>query len=236
MVGVLIMAQRKWIRLGTMRLRVRSLALLGGLRIQCCHELWCRCRHGSGPTLLWLWHRPAASAPIQPLAWEPPFTAGAALKRQKTKNNNKWKRTRSAPLLLKPCEDTGRRQPSMNQELGLTRHRICQIPWSWTSKLPERWATNVCCYDIFVIAAQTESFHCLYFTPKIYICSFTMSTFSYKSLNIFTRAALKSLSAKYHLRFGFHWQVFFFLFLAHGSHFPDSLHGWSFLLYMDITL
>ena len=24
------------------------------------------------PTLLWLWHRLAATAPIRPLAWEPP--------------------------------------------------------------------------------------------------------------------------------------------------------------------
>ena len=30
------------------------------------------------PTLLWLWCRPAATAPIQPLAWEPPYAAGAA--------------------------------------------------------------------------------------------------------------------------------------------------------------
>ena len=29
-------------------------------------------RHGSDPTLLWLCYRPAASALIQPLAWEPP--------------------------------------------------------------------------------------------------------------------------------------------------------------------
>ena len=42
-------------------------------------------RHGSDPALLWLWHRPAAVVPIQPLAWEPPYAAGAALKRQKTK-------------------------------------------------------------------------------------------------------------------------------------------------------
>ena len=32
------------------------------------------------PTLLWLWHRPASVAPIQPLAWELPFALGAALK------------------------------------------------------------------------------------------------------------------------------------------------------------
>ena len=30
------------------------------------------CRHGSDPELLWLWRRPAAVAPIRPLAWEPP--------------------------------------------------------------------------------------------------------------------------------------------------------------------
>ena len=33
--------------------------------------------------LLWLWCRPAATAPIRPLAWEPPYAVGAALKSQK---------------------------------------------------------------------------------------------------------------------------------------------------------
>ena len=36
------MAQRKQIQLGIMRLRVQSLALLSGLRIWRCHEMWCR--------------------------------------------------------------------------------------------------------------------------------------------------------------------------------------------------
>ena len=46
------------------------------------------CRHGSDPELLWLWHRPVAAAPIQPLAWEPPYAKGEAqemAKRQKNK-------------------------------------------------------------------------------------------------------------------------------------------------------
>ena len=34
-------------------------------------------------TLLWLWHRLAATVPIQPLAWELPWVAGVALKRKK---------------------------------------------------------------------------------------------------------------------------------------------------------
>ena len=34
-------------------------------------------------TLLWLKHKRAAIAPIQPLAWEPPYATGVALKRNK---------------------------------------------------------------------------------------------------------------------------------------------------------
>ena len=35
--------------------------------------------------LLWLWCRRVATAPICPLAWEPPYAAGAALKKKKKK-------------------------------------------------------------------------------------------------------------------------------------------------------
>ena len=49
------------------------------------------CRHGSDPALLWLWPRPVAAAPIRPLAWDPPYAAGAALKRQKNKNKKQIK-------------------------------------------------------------------------------------------------------------------------------------------------
>ena len=41
------------------------------------------CRQGSDLALWWLWHRPQATAPIQPLAWEPPYAAGTARKRKK---------------------------------------------------------------------------------------------------------------------------------------------------------
>ena len=47
------------------------------------------CRHGSDLALLWLWHRLAAVAPIRPLAWEPSYAVGAALKRQKKKKKKK---------------------------------------------------------------------------------------------------------------------------------------------------
>ena len=40
--AVTVVAKQKQMRLGTVRLRVRSLAPLSGLRIQRCCELWCR--------------------------------------------------------------------------------------------------------------------------------------------------------------------------------------------------
>ena len=42
--GVSILEKQKRIRLGTTKLQVRSLALLSGLRIRHCCELWCRLR------------------------------------------------------------------------------------------------------------------------------------------------------------------------------------------------
>ena len=74
------MSQQKRIQPGTMRLLVQSLASLIGLRIQCCRELWCSCRHGLDLALLWLWCRPVTTAPIRPLAKELPYAAGAAIK------------------------------------------------------------------------------------------------------------------------------------------------------------
>ena len=45
------------------------------------------CRHGLDLALLWLWHRLAAGAPTRPLAWEPPYAASSALKKDKKKLN-----------------------------------------------------------------------------------------------------------------------------------------------------
>ena len=41
------------------------------------------CRRSLDPE--WLWPRPAAVAPIRPLAWEPPYAVGAGLRKGKTK-------------------------------------------------------------------------------------------------------------------------------------------------------
>ena len=41
--------------------------------------------------LLWPWCRLAAATVIQPLAWQPPYAVGVALKRQKDKKKKKNK-------------------------------------------------------------------------------------------------------------------------------------------------
>ena len=46
-------------------------------------------RHSLDPALLRLRHRPAATAPIRALAWEPPYAKGAALKKKKSGYNFK---------------------------------------------------------------------------------------------------------------------------------------------------
>ena len=47
-------------------------------------------RCGLDPTLLWLSGRQAAAAWIQPLAWEPPYDTGAALKRKKKRKRKPY--------------------------------------------------------------------------------------------------------------------------------------------------
>ena len=42
-------------------------------------------RQGTDPVLLCLWYRLLATSLIRPLAWEPPYAMGGALKRQKKK-------------------------------------------------------------------------------------------------------------------------------------------------------
>ena len=51
-------------------------------------------RHSLYLALLWLWCRPAAAALIRPLAWEPPYAMGEALKKTRDKKKKKKKKER----------------------------------------------------------------------------------------------------------------------------------------------
>ena len=97
-------------------------------------------RRGSDLESLWPWHRPTVIAPIRPLAWEPPYAARVALKRQKDK-----KKKRKKNILQYTCE-TGLNtiwknklgQPYSSQETIITLLNIrhfqtypvpVRIPW-----------------------------------------------------------------------------------------------------------
>ena len=54
---------------------------------------------GLDPMLLWLWHRPVATAPIRSLAWEPPYAADAALEMTK-KKKKKERETKNKETVL----------------------------------------------------------------------------------------------------------------------------------------
>ena len=58
-------------------------------------------RRGSDLAMLWLWHRPQATAPIRSLAWEPPYAMDSVLKWQKTKKEkNKRKEKENYKIFL----------------------------------------------------------------------------------------------------------------------------------------
>ena len=76
------------IRLGSMRMQLQSLASLSqgsSFAMSCGVGQMLGRGRSSDPVLLWC--RPAAVAPIRPLAWELPHAAGVALKRKKRKKS-----------------------------------------------------------------------------------------------------------------------------------------------------
>ena len=72
-------------------------------------------RCGLDPALLWLWRRPVATAPIGPLAWEPPYAAGAAQEIAKRQKIKKKKGNLEFPLWLRWLET----QHSVHEDVGL---------------------------------------------------------------------------------------------------------------------
>ena len=60
-------------------------------------------RCGPDLALLWLWCRPAAVAQIRPLAWEPPYATGAALKMTKKKKRKRKKERKIATEEMVLC-------------------------------------------------------------------------------------------------------------------------------------
>ena len=69
-----VVSQQSQTQLASMRIGVQSLALLSGLRIQSCHELWCRLQ---------------TQLHIRPLVWEPPYAVSVASKKERKQERKK---------------------------------------------------------------------------------------------------------------------------------------------------
>ena len=68
-----------------MRMQVQFLALLSGLWIQGCRELWCRLQMGLRSGVAVTAAQAGSYSSIQPLTWKLPYAKGMALKRKKKK-------------------------------------------------------------------------------------------------------------------------------------------------------
>ena len=91
-------------------------------------------RRGLDLALLWLWRRPAATAPIRPLAWEPPCATGVALEKAKKKKKRNRKTNTSG------WDQIEQQLPWQLWHIRASHHDECvmglrQLPWSPDSSL-----------------------------------------------------------------------------------------------------
>ena len=70
------------------------------------------------PLWLWLWHRPAAAAPIWPLAWEPPYAVGVVLKRAPPKEKQSLQGMGLGIIVFKSSPGDARVQPRIGTPEG----------------------------------------------------------------------------------------------------------------------
>ena len=94
-------------------------------------------RCGSDPGMLWLWCRPAAAAPLPPIAWELLFAAGRAVKTKKKQQPPPEKNpTHYAdhihPLLRSSC---GIKSTLNKIQCLLKRYTICPAPAVLTASI-----------------------------------------------------------------------------------------------------
>ena len=70
--------------------------------------------------MLWVWCRPAATALIQPLAWELSYATGAALKkkRKEKEKNNKDKLKKKKEALKLQTQTSGKRTVEIHSQMS----------------------------------------------------------------------------------------------------------------------
>ena len=89
--GLPAVAQQRWIRLVSVRMRVRSLASLHGCRIWHCRKLWHRLQMCLGSSVAVAVAQASAAALIQPLAQELPHATGVTVKRKRKKGKKDYR-------------------------------------------------------------------------------------------------------------------------------------------------
>ena len=91
-----------------------------------------------GLDLVLLWCRPLATAPIPPLAWEPQYAAGVALKKQKKKKKSKKKKKKQRKKLMQGREEILTEVPSKRKPEGLPSDEgWTDVRWEWGCALME---------------------------------------------------------------------------------------------------
>ena len=116
-----------------MRTQVWSLVFFSGWGSGVAMSCDVRLRCHSDLMLLWLWHRPVATVLIRSLAWEPPYAAGVALKRQ-----NKTKQNPNIGFLCQAfiSELSG-------NEVTRIKSRVANSGWDWIIKSGTPWTLCV---------------------------------------------------------------------------------------------
>ena len=97
-------------------------------------------RHSSDPTLLLLWCRQAAGAPIGPLAWKLPYAMGGALKKKEESRNAAF--LRCNPLSESKGWTQGALGPLLSDSVGLDHHLELHLKPCFGLPVMAQWLTN----------------------------------------------------------------------------------------------
>ena len=107
--------------------------------------------------LLWLWCRPAAVALIKPLAWEPPYAVGVALKKSKAKKRKKKKKERkekNKPFQSPPKHRKQQQKRKLKMQARVKEWAIrCRLVSASPTACGSSWARDQTCATAVTQAA-----------------------------------------------------------------------------------
>lgn len=84
--------------------------------------------------VLWLWHRPAVVAPIEPQAWEPPHATGVALKSEREKKRKKKEKAKASRNVKKDNQNIILSPWTLNNTTSYDHHKSKR--WNKKTKTP----------------------------------------------------------------------------------------------------